>query len=566
MTIFENVAFGLRVRPQGDAARRGRDPRARSMELLKLVQLDWLADRYPHQLSGGQRQRIALARALAVEPKVLLLDEPFGALDAKVRKELRRWLRRLHDEMHVTSVFVTHDQEEAMEVADRIVVMNHGRIEQDGTPDEVYDHPATPFVLQFLGDVNLFHGRLDRAGAAGDGEVSYVRPHELQIVAERRGRHAAGDAVAGADGRPEHAARVQARRRRRATSTSSCRAPSGSRCATGSAEAGRERAPAAAPGDALRERGRRSGGDDLSRAAASRGSAGAGAPTLRTAAACVARWTRTNRFSSLMPSVGAHRLGRAVLERRAAASRRAASAAARSMPASARASSWRCSAISSGRGCGQATPWRRRRRRRRRRATSWRWSPRRTMSTILFFSTAGQPRAQRGAAAEAGAAGEHGLEHVVHHVLGQRRVAQLALREADEVGRCETSSAIEIGSDGGSGSVRQGVVGGSAWAAADGVHRRSIVGAMRHSRGRASRQPRERSRTASHRCKNAARRRDNPRMPPASILVAEDQTDIRDLLVMNLRSAGYDVTRRRRRRGGAGEPERARQRPARSST
>ena len=126
---------------------------------------------------SGQRQRVALARALAVEPKVLLLDEPFGALDAKVRKELRRWLRRLHDEMHVTSVFVTHDQEEAMEVADRIVVMNEGHIEQVGSPDEVYDHPATPFVLNFLGDVNLFHGR-DNA----PGEVSYVRPHELDIV------------------------------------------------------------------------------------------------------------------------------------------------------------------------------------------------------------------------------------------------------------------------------------------------------------------------------------------------------------------------------------------------
>ena len=151
-------------------------------ELLKLVQLDWTADRYPHQLSGGQRQRIALARALAVEPKVLLLDEPFGALDAKVRKELRRWLRRLHDEVHVTSVFVTHDQEEAMEVADRIVVMNEGRIEQQGTPDEVYDHPATPFVLQFLGDVNLFHGRFGHGPGSKDGEVSYVRPHELQIV------------------------------------------------------------------------------------------------------------------------------------------------------------------------------------------------------------------------------------------------------------------------------------------------------------------------------------------------------------------------------------------------
>jgi sulfate/thiosulfate transport system ATP-binding protein len=180
MSIFENVAFGLRVRPKATRPSEAQI-KAKVMELLKLVQLDWIADRYPHQLSGGQRQRIALARALAVEPKVLLLDEPFGALDAKVRKELRRWLRRLHDEMHVTSVFVTHDQEEAMEVADRIVVMNHGRIEQDGPPDEVYDHPATPFVLQFLGDVNLFHGRLGHAAEKG-GEVSYVRPHELQIL------------------------------------------------------------------------------------------------------------------------------------------------------------------------------------------------------------------------------------------------------------------------------------------------------------------------------------------------------------------------------------------------
>jgi sulfate transport system ATP-binding protein len=181
MTIFENVAFGLRVRPK---ATRPSESQIRSkvMELLKLVQLDWLAERYPHQRSGGQRQRIALARALAVEPKVLLLDEPFGALDAKVRKELRRWLRRLHDEMHVTSVFVTHDQDEAMEVADRIVVMNRGRIEQDGPPDQVYDHPATPFVLQFLGDVNLFHGRVDRPGESA--EAIYVRPHELQIMGE----------------------------------------------------------------------------------------------------------------------------------------------------------------------------------------------------------------------------------------------------------------------------------------------------------------------------------------------------------------------------------------------
>ncbi len=183
MTIFENVAFGLRVRPKSTRPSE-REIRAKVTELLKLVQLDWIADRYPHQLSGGQRQRIALARALAVEPKVLLLDEPFGALDAKVRKDLRRWLRRLHDEVHVTSVFVTHDQEEAMEVADRIVVMNQGRIEQQGSPDHVYDYPATPFVLQFLGDVNLFHGRLQHGPGEPAGEVSYVRPHELQIQAE----------------------------------------------------------------------------------------------------------------------------------------------------------------------------------------------------------------------------------------------------------------------------------------------------------------------------------------------------------------------------------------------
>ncbi|MBC8057289.1 MAG: sulfate ABC transporter ATP-binding protein, partial [Rhizobiales bacterium] len=195
MSIFENVAFGLRVRPKATRPSEAQIT-SKVTELLNLVQLDWLADRYPHQLSGGQRQRIALARALAVEPKVLLLDEPFGALDAKVRKELRRWLRRLHDEMHITSVFVTHDQDEAMEVADRVVVMNHGRIEQDGPPDEVYDHPASPFVLQFLGDVNLFHGRFGHApgssGASKDSpggstptdEVSYVRPHELEILAD----------------------------------------------------------------------------------------------------------------------------------------------------------------------------------------------------------------------------------------------------------------------------------------------------------------------------------------------------------------------------------------------
>ena len=195
MTIFENVAFGLRVRPKSirptDA-----EIRDRVHSLLKLVQLDWLADRHPHQLSGGQRQRVALARALAVEPKVLLLDEPFGALDAKVRKELRSWLRRLHDEMQITSVFVTHDQEEALEVADRVVVMNEGRIEQIGTPDEVYEQPASPFVYEFLGKVNLFHGRLHQGRAWIDGievdapehteaedvgAVAYVRPHDIHI-------------------------------------------------------------------------------------------------------------------------------------------------------------------------------------------------------------------------------------------------------------------------------------------------------------------------------------------------------------------------------------------------
>jgi sulfate transport system ATP-binding protein len=216
MSVFENVAFGLRVKPR---AQRPDDAtiRRRVHELLELVQLDWLADRYPSQLSGGQRQRIALARALAVEPKVLLLDEPFGALDTQVRKELRRWLRRLHDEVHISSVFVTHDQEEALEVADRVVVMNRGRIEQIGTPDEVYSNPASPFVYRFLGDVNVFHSRLhgvwaeigrplpeapaavavvdadntidaDRpvaAPAASDADVgalAFVRPHDIDIV------------------------------------------------------------------------------------------------------------------------------------------------------------------------------------------------------------------------------------------------------------------------------------------------------------------------------------------------------------------------------------------------
>lgn len=160
MTVFENVAFGLRVKPRRERSSED-EIRRRVHELLQLIQLDWTASRYPSQLSGGQRQRVALARALAVRPSVLLLDEPFGALDAKVRQELRRWLRGLHDELHITSVFVTHDQEEALELADRVVVMNTGRIEQVGRSDEVYRHPATAFVCNFLGNVNLFHGRVE---------------------------------------------------------------------------------------------------------------------------------------------------------------------------------------------------------------------------------------------------------------------------------------------------------------------------------------------------------------------------------------------------------------------
>ena len=184
MTVFENIAFGLKVRPRQFRPSKVQI-RAKVNELLKLIQLETLAQRYPSQLSGGQRQRVALARALAVEPSVLLLDEPFGALDAKVRMELRRWLRQLHDEIHVTSVFVTHDQEEALEVADRVVVMNSGRIEQVGSPDEVYNHPATPFVYNFLGNVNLFHGRVDDGKTyiheKETGHVVYVRPHSLEI-------------------------------------------------------------------------------------------------------------------------------------------------------------------------------------------------------------------------------------------------------------------------------------------------------------------------------------------------------------------------------------------------
>ncbi len=196
MTVFDNVAFGLRVKPRKERPSESEIKR-KVHELLNLVQLDWLADRYPSQLSGGQRQRIALARALAVEPKVLLLDEPFGALDAKVRKELRRWLRRLHDDLHITSIFVTHDQEEALEVADRVVLMNKGHVEQIGTPAEVYSQPATQFVYGFLGSANIFHGRIQDGGlAVGEhtlpldehtlqadtDAVAYARPHDLEIV------------------------------------------------------------------------------------------------------------------------------------------------------------------------------------------------------------------------------------------------------------------------------------------------------------------------------------------------------------------------------------------------
>jgi sulfate transport system ATP-binding protein len=198
MTVFENIAFGLRVRKAPKD--RIKD---RVWELLRLIQLEGLERSLPSQLSGGQRQRVALARALAAEPKVLLLDEPFGALDAKVRQELRQWLRRLHDELHVTSVFVTHDQEEAFEVADRVVIMNKGRIEQAGSPQEIFEHPANPFVMNFLGNVNVFHGSV-RSGRAqlGSFEVAYpeyqqdqsraamafIRSHELDILRVKNGR------------------------------------------------------------------------------------------------------------------------------------------------------------------------------------------------------------------------------------------------------------------------------------------------------------------------------------------------------------------------------------------
>jgi sulfate transport system ATP-binding protein len=202
MTVGQNVAFGLTVRPRAQRPTAA-GIRARVRELLGLMQLEGLEARRPDQLSGGQRQRVALARALAIEPRVLLLDEPFGALDARVREELRRWLVRLHDELHVTSVFVTHDQEEALEIADRVVVMSHGRVEQVGTPAELYDRPAGPFVFEFLGGVNripavvdagrLYVGSLelaapDEIAARELPAVAYARHHELELAPIDAGR------------------------------------------------------------------------------------------------------------------------------------------------------------------------------------------------------------------------------------------------------------------------------------------------------------------------------------------------------------------------------------------
>lgn len=200
MTVSDNISFGLRVRPRGERPAR-EEIREKVNRLINLVQLDGMSNRYPSQLSGGQRQRVALARALAVEPKVLLLDEPFGSLDAKVRQELRRWLRRLHDEIHLTSVFVTHDQEEALEVSDRVVVMSNGRIEQVGVPEEVFHKPASEFVMNFLGNVNFFHGRvegkkaffgsvtLDSPVDVGPGSKParvFVRPHDWVLETDNR--------------------------------------------------------------------------------------------------------------------------------------------------------------------------------------------------------------------------------------------------------------------------------------------------------------------------------------------------------------------------------------------
>ena len=231
MTVFGNVAFGLKIRKWDKP-----EISDRVHELLRLVQLDGLAERYPDQLSGGQRQRMALARALAVEPQVLLLDEPFGALDAKVRKDLRTWLRRLHDEMHVTTIFVTHDQEEAMDVAEQLVVMNEGRVEQSGTADELYEHPANEFVMSFVGEVNRL------------GE-HFVRPHDMDVVLRARRAHRGGDGAADRRARLRDPGRVRARRRNRGLGAADPR-----RAAEAGAARGADRLPAAEPDKELQRR------------------------------------------------------------------------------------------------------------------------------------------------------------------------------------------------------------------------------------------------------------------------------------------------------------------------
>jgi energy-coupling factor transporter ATP-binding protein EcfA2 len=225
MTVFENVAFGLRVR-RGEK-RVGEDEiRTRVGKLLDLVQLGWLAHRYPSQLSGGQRQRIALARALAIDPQVLLLDEPFGALDAKVRKELRRWLRELHENIHVTSVFVTHDQEEALELADRVVVMDGGRIEQIGTPEDVYERPATAFVHEFIGEsvvlpITVTDGVARHGGEPVGLDSQGLRSGTGKLLPTRRWR--AGSPVSTASAR-RGGSRSRCARRTAPWSRSTCRA------------------------------------------------------------------------------------------------------------------------------------------------------------------------------------------------------------------------------------------------------------------------------------------------------------------------------------------------------
>ena len=209
LTVFENVAFGLRVKRRAERPSE-RQLRTHVHEILSLVQLDNQSHKFPHEMSGGQRQRVALARALVIQPRILLLDEPFGALDANVRKDLRRWLRRLHDEIHLTSILVTHDQEEALEVSDQVVLMNHGRVEQTGSPEAIYRAPASPFVYEFLGLVNVFRGRVqenrlvhyepmgssDRESEPrGEEQHIYVQPYEFEIRAQPQPGDLAGHIV-----------------------------------------------------------------------------------------------------------------------------------------------------------------------------------------------------------------------------------------------------------------------------------------------------------------------------------------------------------------------------------